>query len=90
MLLACLPYVEMIIIFFHLSKLFLSTPAPDKVIKRIKWAKQFWELFVAKIPEMVNIEFTPQKILKICNSFTSVTVLGVDYLKEAFLYFLVG
>lgn len=36
---------------------------------------------------MVNIEFTPQKILKICNSFTSVTVLGVDYLKEAFLYF---
>ncbi|MEK5418537.1 ATP-dependent helicase [Paenibacillus sp. FSL L8-0708] len=74
-------------IFSHLSKLFLSTPAPDKVIQRIKWAKYFWELIIVKIPEIANIEIGPQKILKICNSFTTSTVLGIDYLKEAFVYF---
>lgn len=74
-------------IFYHLSKLFLSTPSPNRVVQRMKWANNFLELLIDRIPHISNINLSLQRILKISNSYTSTAVLGIEYLKDAFTYF---
>ncbi|MBD2846690.1 ATP-dependent helicase [Paenibacillus sp. IB182496] len=74
-------------LFYHLSKLILSTPAPDKVVQRMRWANNLLEILIEKIPHISNLNLSLQRILKITNSFTSTSVLGIEYLKEGFGYF---
>lgn len=74
-------------LFYHLAKLFLSSPAPDKVVLRLRWANNLLESLTEKIPHISLSTLSLQKILKITNSFSSTSVLGIEYLKEGFMYF---
>ncbi|KFN12122.1 MAG: ATP-dependent helicase [Paenibacillus macerans] len=74
-------------LFYHLAKLLLSTPAPDKVILRMRWANVLLESLEEKLPQISDSNLSPQKILKVINSFSSSSVLGIEYLKEGFSYF---
>lgn len=74
-------------LFYHLAKLFLSSPAPDKVVLRLRWANNLLESLTEKIPNLSLSTLSLQKILKITNSFSSTSVLGIEYLKEGFMYF---
>lgn len=73
--------------FYHLAKLFLSSPAPDKVLLRMRWANNLLESLLEKIPQISESNLSLQKILKITNSFSSSSVLGIEYLKESFAFF---
>ncbi|AVF28911.1 UvrD-helicase domain-containing protein [Paenibacillus larvae] len=74
-------------VFYHLSKLLLSSPAPDKIVLRMRWANNLLESLSEKIPQISDINLSLQKILKITNSFSSTSVIGIEYLKEGFTYF---
>lgn len=74
-------------LFYHLAKLFLSSPAPDKVGLRMKWANNLLESLAERIPPISAMNLSFHKILKITNSFSSASVLGIEYLKEGFTYF---
>ncbi|AJY77454.1 hypothetical protein VN24_02900 [Paenibacillus beijingensis] len=74
-------------IFFHLSRLLLSSPSPDQILVRLKWAQILFDLLVERLPNSFESSFNNKSILKVINSFKSNNQVGIEFLKEGFNFF---
>ena len=74
--------------FFKLARIFLTPPAPNKIIIRKKWASELIkELSCLGLNILENSSTQSKEFLKITNSISSDKKKGLNYLEECFKFF---